>query len=213
MVRRALCTILTVVLSVIVVAGVAWGARAVVRRTEFARACRNNVRGDWFHQSAFGRTGSALIERASRRDLARSLDRPLGGVACAEQLPPLDYDSSVTVQNVRNFKYRSESDYDRRWETRTYNLDRIRGVDLFLSFWGPTQIAHTIVSWDFEDGQHLAISIETRRDEGESYSAVRAFFRQYELYYVVADERDLVGLRTNYRGEQVYLYQIKASAS
>jgi len=121
--------------------------------------------------------------------------------------------SRVTIQNVRNFKYRSESDYDQRWETRTFDLDRIRGVDLFLSFWGPTQIAHTIASWDFDDGQHLAISIETRKEKGESYSALRGFFRQYELYYVVADERDLVGLRTNYRGEQVYLYRIRVPAA
>jgi hypothetical protein len=119
--------------------------------------------------------------------------------------------SRVTIENVRNFKYRSETDYDQRWETRTYNLDRIKGADLFLSFWGPTEIAHTIVSWDFDDGQHLAISIETRKEKGESYSAIRGFFRQYELYYVVADERDLVGLRTNYRGEQVYLYRIRAT--
>jgi hypothetical protein len=117
--------------------------------------------------------------------------------------------NKVTIENVRNFNYRSETEYDPRWETRTYDLDRIRGVDLFLSFWGPTEIAHTIVSWDFSDGQHLAISIETRKQKGESYSAIRGFFRQYELYYVVADERDLVGLRTNYRGEQVYLYRIR----
>jgi Domain of unknown function (DUF4105) len=120
--------------------------------------------------------------------------------------------SRVTITNVRNFKYRSETSYDQRWETRTYNLDQIRGLDLFLSFWGPTQIAHTIVSWEFNDGQHLAISIETRKAKGESYSALRGFFRQYELYYVVADERDLVGLRTNYRGEQVYLYRIRIPA-
>jgi hypothetical protein len=119
----------------------------------------------------------------------------------------------VTIENVRNFKYRSESDFDQRWETRTYNLDRIRGVDLFLSFWGPTQIAHTIASWEFDDGQHLAISIETRKERGESYSALRGFFHQYELYYVVADERDLVGLRTNYREEQVFLYRIRLPAS
>ena len=117
----------------------------------------------------------------------------------------------VTIENVRNFNYRSETDYDQRWETRTYDLDRIKGVDLFLSFWGPTEIAHTIVSWDFDDGRHLAISIETRKQKGESYSAIRGFFRQYELYYVVADERDLVGLRTNYRGEQAYLYRIRAN--
>jgi Domain of unknown function (DUF4105) len=116
-----------------------------------------------------------------------------------------------TIQNVRNFKYRSESSYAQRWETRTYNLDQVRSVDLFLSFWGPTQIAHTIASWGFDDGQYLAISIETRKKRGESYSALRGFFRQYELYYVVADERDLVGLRTTYRGEQVYLYSVRHS--
>jgi hypothetical protein len=115
----------------------------------------------------------------------------------------------VTIQNVRNFKYRSESDYDQRWETRTYNLEQIKGVDLFLAFWGPSEIAHTIVSWEFDGGKHLAISIETRKAKGESYSALRGFFRQYELYYVVGDERDLVELRTNYRGEQVYLYRIR----
>src|SRR6202040_2363804 len=92
-------------------------------------------------------------------------------------------------------------------------LDRIRNADLFLSFWGPTHIAHTIVSWEFGDGQYLAISIEARKEKGESYSALRGFFHQYELYYVVADERDLVGLRTNYRGEQVYLYRILSPAS
>jgi hypothetical protein len=120
--------------------------------------------------------------------------------------------SRVTIENVRNFKYRSETDYDQRWETRTYNLDQVEGVDLFLSFWGPTEIAHTIMSWEFDDGQHLAISIETRKQKGESYSAIRGFFRQYELYYVVADERDLIGLRTNHRGEQVYLYRLRASS-
>jgi len=114
---------------------------------------------------------------------------------------------------VRNFKYRSESDCDQRWETRSYNLDGIHGVDLFLLFWGPTHIAHTIASWEFDDGQHLAISIETCKEEGESYSAIRGFFHQYKLYYVVADERDVVGLRTNYRGEQVYLYRIRVPAS
>ena len=110
---------------------------------------------------------------------------------------------------MRNFKYRSESDYEQRWETRSSDLDRIRAVDLFLSFWGPTHIAHTIVSWKFDDGQPLAISIETRKEKGESYSALRGFFHQYELYYAVADERDLIGLRTNYRGEQVFLYRMQ----
>ena len=117
--------------------------------------------------------------------------------------------SRLTVENVRSFDYRSETDYTERWEKRTYDLDKLRGVDMFLFFWGPTLIAHTITSWDFGGGQHLAISIETRKEQGESYSAVRGFFRQYELYYVVADECDVVRLRTNYRGEHAYLYRIR----
>jgi hypothetical protein len=110
---------------------------------------------------------------------------------------------------VRNFHYRSETDYDARWETRTYDLDQLRGFDMFLSYWGPTQIAHTIASWEFADGKHLAVSIETRKKIGQSYSAVRGFFRQYEIFYVVADERDVVGLRAAHRGEQVFLYRLK----
>jgi hypothetical protein len=117
----------------------------------------------------------------------------------------------VTIANVRHFDYRSQTEYLERWRTRSYDLARLQGLDLFLAFWGPTLIAHTITSWEFADGEHLAISIETRKERGESYSALRGFFRQYELYYVVADERDVIRLRTNYRGERVYLYRLRVS--
>jgi hypothetical protein len=146
----------------------------------------------------------ASIPPSNTRDWSPDVARPAR---------PVFRGSLVTIENVRNFKYRFENDYDRHWETRTYDLDRIRGVDLFMSYWGPAQIAHTIVSWEFDDGQHLAISIETRKEKGESYSALRGFFRQYELYYVLADERDLIGLRANYRGEEVYLYRLRVPAS
>lgn len=115
----------------------------------------------------------------------------------------------VTIRNVRNFDYRTETDYDEHWEERTYDLSKLTGVDLFLSYWGAPGIAHTLVSWEFENGLPLVISIETRKEKGEAYSAIRGFFRDYELYYVIADERDLVRLRTNYRGEQVFLYRIR----
>jgi hypothetical protein len=117
----------------------------------------------------------------------------------------------VTIRNIRNFDYRSETDFDERWEERSYDLSKIDGVDLFLSYWGSPSIAHTIVSWEFADSDPLAISIETRKEKGETYSSVRGFFREYELYYVIADERDLVGLRTNHRGEHVYLYRVRMS--
>jgi hypothetical protein len=126
------------------------------------------------------------------------------------RLPTAAFDGDrVTIRNVRNFQYRSETDFTERWEERTYDLSKLRGVDLFLSYWGPTDIAHTVVSWEFEDGPPLAISIETRKERGESYSALLGFFRQYEVYYVVADERDLIGLRTNHRGEQAFLYRLR----
>ncbi len=115
----------------------------------------------------------------------------------------------LTIRNVRNFGYRTEEDFTVRWEERSYDLSKLRGVDMFLSYWGSPWIAHTVMSWDFGDGQHLAISIETRKEQDEAYSALLGFFRQFELYYVVADERDLVRLRTNYRGEQVYLYPLR----
>ena len=117
----------------------------------------------------------------------------------------------VTIENVRNFGYRSEDDYTEHWEQRSYDLSRLRGVDMFLSYWGSPWIAHTIVSWDFGEGRHLAISIETRKEQGEAYSALLGFFRQFEVYYVVADERDLIGVRTNHRGEDVYLYRLTTS--
>lgn len=117
--------------------------------------------------------------------------------------------NQVTLHNVRNFDYRSNDEFTPNWETRAYNLDQVQGFDLFICFWGPRWIAHTIASWEFADGRHLAISIETRKERGEQYSAIRGFFRQFELYYVVADERDVVGLRAAHRGEQVYLYRVR----
>jgi len=119
--------------------------------------------------------------------------------------------SLVTVRGVRDFDYRTETDFTERWDERRFDLDRVVGLDLFVSYWGPTLYAHTILSWDFEDAPPLAASIETRKEKGESYSALLGFFRQYELVYVLADERDVVRLRTNYRGERVFLYRLATS--
>lgn len=131
-------------------------------------------------------------------------------MADVAKLPAVTFDGDiVTIKNVRNFHYRSETDYDEIWETRTYDLSKLQGIDMYLVYWGSPMIAHTIASWEFADGQYLAISIETRKEVGEEYSAVLGFFRQYELYYVVADERDVIGVRSNHRGEDVYLYRMK----
>jgi uncharacterized protein DUF4105 len=116
--------------------------------------------------------------------------------------------SVVTLASVRDFDYRSETEYDERWQTRHYDLEGLVGLDLFVSYWGPTLYGHTILSFVFAGGPPLAVSIEARKERGESYSALRGFFRQYELVYVMADERDVVRLRTSLRGERVQLYRL-----
>lgn len=117
----------------------------------------------------------------------------------------------LVVHNVRDFRYFSESSFQEHWQTRTYDLSRIQGLDMFLSYWASDNIAHLILSWDFGGDDHLAISIETRKDKTQQYSSIKGFFKQFELSYVAADERDLIRLRTNYRKERVYLYRLKTS--
>jgi len=120
---------------------------------------------------------------------------------------------AITIHNIRNCDYRTETDFTVRYEDRTYDLSRLTSFDLFLSDWGLNTIVHTLVSFGFADGRYLCISIETRKEVGEAYSTIKGFFRQYELIYVVADERDLIRLRTNYRtGETVYLYRLKPAS-
>jgi hypothetical protein len=115
----------------------------------------------------------------------------------------------LILHNVRHFVWRSDIDFDEHWETRAYDLGQITGADLFMSYWTGEAIAHTILSFGFTDGQHLAFSIEIRREKAESYSALAGFFRTYELAMIAADERDVVGVRTNVRGEDVRLYRLR----
>lgn len=118
----------------------------------------------------------------------------------------------VTLHDVRNCDYRSETDYTPHWETRVVHLSKLTGLDLAISYWGSPWIAHPIASFQFTDSLPLAISIETRKAEGQSYSVIAGLYRQYELIYLAADERDVIRLRTNYRkGEDVYLYRIAIS--
>lgn len=119
--------------------------------------------------------------------------------------------SSVTVHNIRNCDYRTEQDYTVRHYDESFSLDSLDSLDLFLVDWGLPHLAHAMLSFGFGGAKHLCFSIETRRKKGEEYSSLRGLFRQYELTYVIGDERDLVRLRANYRqGEDVYLYRIRA---
>lgn len=117
----------------------------------------------------------------------------------------------VTFTNVRNFQYRTTDDFTPSWETRRVDLRKLRGVDVFITYWGSPYMAHPILSFDFGPDGHLCFSIETRPERGEAYSALGGLYRQFELNYVVADERDVIRVRSNYRkDEDVYLYRLKA---
>ena len=125
------------------------------------------------------------------------------------QLPSMRVEGErLIVSDLRNFEYRSETEFTPRWEERSFDLARVTGLDLVVCDWGATGIVHTILSWEFADGEHLAVSIETRKERGEGYSALKGFFRQFELYYVVGDERDLLGVRAGVRGEALRLYRL-----
>jgi hypothetical protein len=115
----------------------------------------------------------------------------------------------VTVHNIRNCEYRSETDYTARYYDQTFDVSKLDAIDLHLVNWGIPYISHTMISFGFQGKKYLCISIETRKEKGEGYSTIKGFFRQYELMYVVADEQDLVRLRTNYRKDEiVYLYRL-----
>jgi hypothetical protein len=117
----------------------------------------------------------------------------------------------VTFHNVRNCDYRTETDYTPRWETRTVRLSQITGIDLAIDYWGSPWIAHPIVSFQFADAPPLCFSIETRKKLGQTYSTIGGLYRQFELIYIVADERDVIRVRTNYRKEDIYLYHTTIS--
>ncbi len=120
----------------------------------------------------------------------------------------------VTVHNIRNFDYRTETDFTPAYDTRTFDLRRLDRVDLVAVYWMGPAVAHLFVTFGFGD-EHLAISVEARKDRTKPYATLPGFFRQYELVYIVADERDVIRVRTNYRKsppEDVYLFRVVGPA-
>jgi hypothetical protein len=120
----------------------------------------------------------------------------------------------ITLHNIRSFAYRSETDFTPAYYDKTFDLRSLDSVDLVASYWMGPAIAHVFLTFGFGGKDYLAISIEARKERDEGYSSVRGFFRQYELQYIVADERDAIGVRTNHRRdppEDVYLYRVRGS--
>lgn len=117
-------------------------------------------------------------------------------------------DDVVTIHNVRNFTYENDADPVPHWETRSFRLSKITGMDIFINFWGSPWMSHPIISFQFSDSPPLCFSIETRMKNGQGFSAIGGLYRQFTLIFVVADERDVIGVRTNHRmGEDVHLYR------
>ncbi len=120
--------------------------------------------------------------------------------------------NSVQIKNIRNFEYKTTTDYTPGYYDKTFSLDKIKTVDYMVEpFSGNSGAAHTLLSFGFEDGSYVAISVEIRKEKGEKFSPVKGLLRQYELMYVIADERDVIKLRSNYRKDQVFLYPMKAT--
>ncbi len=144
-----------------------------------------------------------VLRPSNNRDWSRDTERTATAVITHD---------SVDIANVRNASYRSTTDYDVRWENRRYDLRKLESVwfvvEPFSDWRGP---AHTFLSFGFGNDEYIAISVEIRKEKGESFSPVGGLLRQYELIYVIGDEHDLIGLRANYRHDDVYLYKMRAT--
>lgn len=121
--------------------------------------------------------------------------------------------NSALIGNIRNIRYRSTTDYDVRYYNKSFDLNKLNSVWYMVEpFSGHgAGAAHTLLSFGFSDGSYVSISAEIRKEKGEAFSALKGLFRQYELVYVVADEQDVLKLRSNYRKDQVYLYPVKTT--
>ena len=120
-------------------------------------------------------------------------------------------DNLVTIHNIRNLSYRTETDFDVNYYDKTFDLNTLDSMDLIAVYWMGDAIAHIMMSFGFQEKDFVAFSIETRKEIGEEYSTIKGFFKQYELIYIAGDERDLIRVRTDYRNpqEDVYLFRIR----
>ena len=174
----------------------------------------------------FGVPVAIIVLKPRRRTLFIVFALSLGITVWQQSIPPTndrDWKTSVArlpqitihgdeikINNIRNFDYRTTTDFTPHYYSKTFNLKDISTLDYILSYWdGNKAIAHTIFSFGFKNGNYLAVSVETRLSKNQTQYLLGGIFNQYELIYVLADERDLIRLRTNFRHEQVYLYRVR----
>ena len=225
---RLLGTLALVLLGVLLAGIAIWGVLALAYfEPLLARYCARSSRRSSRSRGSFATLGALLLPRWRWRAVLSFLGLFALLVTCWFQIAPsndrqwrpevavLPYatidGNLITVHNIRNFDYRTETDFTPAYYDRTFDSSQLDSVDLFAIYWMGPAIAHGIISFGFSDGQHLAVSIEARSSLGEGYSTIKGFFRQYELHYVVADERDVIRLRTNYRHDPVenaYLFHL-----
>ncbi|MGQ3676113.1 Lnb N-terminal periplasmic domain-containing protein [Xanthobacter sp. TB0139] len=209
-------------LLVVLAAGAAWSVTALWYQAPPA------WRGVWMGLAVLVATGLAVLgfRRQALAWLGTALAALVMGLWWASILPSNTRDwapeldrtvtaqlngSEITLHNVRNFDWRTEEDFTPRWETRTYDLRKLRSVDLFSSVWASPSIAHTLIGFGFEDGEHVVFSIEIRREKSEAFSEIGGFFKEFELSMIAADENDIIRLRTDARGETVSIYPLKVT--
>lgn len=208
-------------LAALVLACAAWGALALWYQGPSTPVLRGALPALWLALAAAavhglwtGRRGAPLLWAAAFAallgwwsTLAPSHDRVWADDVARLLRAEVDGDR-VVLHDVRDFEWRTPEDYDVRWETRTYDLRRLRSADLVMSYWMGPAIAHTLVSFGFDDGERVVFSLEIRKERHERFSAIGGFFREFETVLIAADERDIVRTRSNARGEDVYLYRL-----
>jgi hypothetical protein len=180
----------------------AWGVAAVVTLALWWRRRDARVALPWLAAAIALMAWWSTLQPTHNRVWADDVSRMVTGQVRG---------SVVTLDQVRNFDWRSDTDYTQRWEARSYDLDQLRSVDVAMSYWMGPAIAHTLVSFGFADGRYLTFSIEIRKQRGESFDAIAGFFKGFETVLIAADERDILRVRTNVRGEDMYLYRLKMS--
>lgn len=174
----------------------------------FAVLCVAAVWSRWFTSGVWSFTAVYVALLIWWRSLSPSNDRRWADDVARVTHGTVD-GNQVVLHNVRNFDWRTTADYTQRWETRSYDVDRLVSLDMIMSYWSGQAIAHTLISFGFGDGSHVVFSVEIRRERDETYSEIGGFFKEFELSVIAADERDIVRLRTNVRRERTYLYRLR----